>query len=249
MQSSSAKPAAKPAVKPKGPNVPPNGLSATHGHSDADRELKAYIYQQLVDIQPFLVPDSQMAVTVQHVLPSVNSDSSDGPRESGRANTAQAIEQQDHSKKSSKDSAKKSDRRLKAKRGSKKIKATFLETSVADTTAVSTSEPSVASEEATAAWLNGDSADETSSAALLAEAAEAGIIEIPAGGVYVVKLVATMEGGKLEVEGHGQNVYQAFGEAKGNMVNQLNEIHNALMDPSEREEEIQSFLRGERTLH
>jgi ribosome-associated translation inhibitor RaiA len=30
-----------------------------------DREFKAHIYQQLVDLQPFLAPDSQVAVLVQ----------------------------------------------------------------------------------------------------------------------------------------------------------------------------------------
>lgn len=30
-----------------------------------DREFKAHIYQQLVDLQPFLSPDSQVAVLVQ----------------------------------------------------------------------------------------------------------------------------------------------------------------------------------------
>jgi ribosome-associated translation inhibitor RaiA len=30
-----------------------------------DREFKAHIYQQLVDIQPFLTPESQVAVSIQ----------------------------------------------------------------------------------------------------------------------------------------------------------------------------------------
>jgi hypothetical protein len=32
---------------------------------ESDREFKAHIYQQLVDLQPFLSPDSQIAVLVQ----------------------------------------------------------------------------------------------------------------------------------------------------------------------------------------
>src|SRR5687767_12183568 len=34
---------------------------------ETDRELKAYIYQQLVELQPYLIPDSQMAVSVHQV--------------------------------------------------------------------------------------------------------------------------------------------------------------------------------------
>jgi ribosome-associated translation inhibitor RaiA len=37
---------------------------------ETDRDLKAYIYQQLVELQPYLSTDSQMAVTVQQVLPA-----------------------------------------------------------------------------------------------------------------------------------------------------------------------------------
>lgn len=40
-----------------------------------DPELKAYIYQQLVDLQPFLTPESQVAVLVGH------EESEDGARE------------------------------------------------------------------------------------------------------------------------------------------------------------------------
>ena len=36
--------------------------------TETDRELKAYIYQQLVDLQPYLVDDSQMSVTVQKII-------------------------------------------------------------------------------------------------------------------------------------------------------------------------------------
>ncbi len=244
MQSSSTKPTPKSNAKPK--SIHQNGMTAAQGHSDADRELKAYIYQQLVDIQPFLVPDSQMAVTVQHVLPAANSP------ESNSAAPHTATRQSKNLKTTSgKGGAKQLTRTSTPKRSTQKMKAKFLETSVAGTATSAPTEPTVTSTNADD-WLNttvSDSSDETSSAVLLAEAAEAGIVEIPAGGVYVVKLVATLDGGKLEVEGHGQNVYQAFGEAKGNMVHQLNEINNALMDPTEREEEIQSFLRGERTLH
>lgn len=35
--------------------------------SSEDRELKAYIYQQLTDLQPYLIADSQMAVSVHQV--------------------------------------------------------------------------------------------------------------------------------------------------------------------------------------
>jgi ribosome-associated translation inhibitor RaiA len=45
-------------------------MSGFHGTSvdvdvENDREFKAHIYQQLVDLQPFLAPDSQVAVLVQ----------------------------------------------------------------------------------------------------------------------------------------------------------------------------------------
>lgn len=41
--------------------------SATLGgqNLENDREFKAHVYQQLVDLQPFLAPDSQVAVLVQ----------------------------------------------------------------------------------------------------------------------------------------------------------------------------------------
>jgi ribosome-associated translation inhibitor RaiA len=38
--------------------------AATPSPAD-DREFKAHIYQQLVDLQPFLAPDTQVAVMVQ----------------------------------------------------------------------------------------------------------------------------------------------------------------------------------------
>ena len=31
-----------------------------------DREFKAHVYQQLVDLQPYLAPESQIAVLIQH---------------------------------------------------------------------------------------------------------------------------------------------------------------------------------------
>ena len=42
-----------------------------------DREFKAYIYQQLVDLQPFLDPDSQISVLVQLDPNEENADGSD----------------------------------------------------------------------------------------------------------------------------------------------------------------------------
>ena len=44
-----------------------NGVNEDRGQSiENDREFKAHIYQQLVDLQPFLSADSQVAVLVQH---------------------------------------------------------------------------------------------------------------------------------------------------------------------------------------
>jgi ribosome-associated translation inhibitor RaiA len=128
--------------------------TSTH-HVEADRELKAYIYQQLVELQPYLIADSQMAVTVQQIVPGKE-------------------------------------------------------------------------EQPVAAPENDDT---------------------PQPGDYLVKLVTTIEDGKLTAEGIGDDVYDAFCAAKGAMVEQLSQLQNALMDPSEREEEIQSYLDGSRTIH
>jgi ribosome-associated translation inhibitor RaiA len=65
----------------------------THAY-ETDRELKAYIYQQLVDIQPFLVADSQVAVMV-HQVPAEqdetlkNSDQTPPQKKSKKAARAQ----------------------------------------------------------------------------------------------------------------------------------------------------------------
>jgi len=49
--------------------------------TEADRELKAFIYQQLTELQPYLIADSQMAVTVQQVahVPAYELDQQEGP--------------------------------------------------------------------------------------------------------------------------------------------------------------------------
>lgn len=155
----------------------------TTKNHETDRELTAYIYQQLAEMQPYLIPESQMAVTVQHVVPRSSDTASHEPI------LAESV-----------------DELLTAEQAEQEEKDEDKSETVAFT----------------------DVTDE---------------------GEYVVKLIATLDGGRLEAEGHGSNVYQAFGQAKGSMVQQLNEIHNALMDPTEREQEIQSLLKGERTLH
>lgn len=42
-----------------------NTTSGTTATVETDREFKAHIYQQLVELQPYLNPDSQVAVLVQ----------------------------------------------------------------------------------------------------------------------------------------------------------------------------------------
>jgi ribosome-associated translation inhibitor RaiA len=107
-----------------------------------DRELKAYIYQQLMEIQPYLLNDSQVAVTVS----------------------------------------------LKHQRPKKKKH-------------------------------------------------------------FLVTLSAKLEDGRMETEGQDGDVYQAFGKAKDLMLLQLAELQNALMDPAEREVEVQTALAGGFTVH
>ncbi len=123
--------------------------------TETDRELKAYIYQQLVELQPYLLADSQMAVTVQQV----------------------------------------------------------------------------ASE-------NGGTAAERDPRG-----------EPPPAGDYLVQLTMTVEDGKLTAEGQGESVYEAFGEAKNVMVNQLSQLQNAVIDQADRDQEIESYLDGSRTIH
>jgi ribosomal subunit interface protein len=107
-----------------------------------DRELKAYIYQQLMDIQPYLVTNSQVAVTVS----------------------------------------------LKNKNSKKKKQ-------------------------------------------------------------FLVTLNAKIENGEMAAEGQDGDVYQAFGKAKELMMLQLAELQNSLMDPAERELEVQTALAGGYTIH
>lgn len=125
--------------------------------AETDRELKAYIYQQLVELQPYLVTDSQMAVSVQQVV------SKNG------GNVAKFDPDDTH--------------------------------------------------------------------------------DSPQPGDYLVKLTTTVDDGKLIAEGHGGNVYEAFGEAKTAMVSQLSQLQNAVIDQNDRDEEVDSYLDGSRTLH
>lgn len=122
---------------------------------ETDRELKAYICQQLVELQPYLVADSQMAVTVQQVV---------------------------------------------SKNGETAVKE--------------------------------ENDDGT-----------------PRPGDYLVKLTTTVEDGKLMAEGHGGSVYDAFTEAKDEMVSLLSQLQNAVIDQADRDEEIESYLDGSRTIH
>ena len=137
-----------------------------------DLELKAYIYQQLADLQPYLIADSQMAVSV-HQVSAVE-----------EVNVNELDEEEQHE---------------------------------------------IELEE-----LENDEPTETMQ---------------PEVGDYVVRLTTTLEGGKLVAQGHGADVFEAFGVAKGAMVQQLSQLQNALMDQSERDTEIQSYLNGSKTLH
>lgn len=49
------------------PASTPKKRAAT-AETESDRELKAYIYQQLAELQPYLFADSQLAVSVQQVV-------------------------------------------------------------------------------------------------------------------------------------------------------------------------------------
>ena len=136
-----------------------------------DRELKAYIYQQLADLQPYLIADSQMAVSVHQVsaIEEVVADTLD-------------------------------DDELKA-----------IENDELEEDELHKAQPEV--------------------------------------GDYVVKLTTTLEGGRLVAQGHAADVFEAFGVAKGAMVQQLSQLQNALMDSTEREVEIQNYLSGSKTIH
>lgn len=109
-----------------------------------DREFKAHIYQHLVDLQPFLAPDSQVAVLVQ---PDEERDEDDDEDSIG------------------------------------------------------------------------------------------------------LTLVATVGEYRIESEGRDSDIYEAFGIAKRKMMEQLEEWYNAAVDTTERDEQIQSMLSGDRLLH
>ena len=136
-----------------------------------DRELKAYIYQQLADLQPYLIADSQMAVSVHQVsaIEEIVADTLD-------------------------------DDELKA-----------IENEELEEDELNRAQPEV--------------------------------------GDYVVKLTTTLEGGRLVAQGHAADVFEAFGVAKGAMVQQLSQLQNALMDSTERDVEIQNYLSGSKTIH
>ena len=136
-----------------------------------ERELKAYIYQQLADLQPYLIADSQMAVSVHQV--------------------------------------------------------SAIEEIVADT---------LDDDELKAIENDELEEDEPNKAQ-------------PEVGDYVVKLTTTLEGGRLVAQGHAADVFEAFGVAKGAMVQQLSQLQNALMDSTERDVEIQNYLSGSKTIH
>ena len=136
-----------------------------------ERELKAYIYQQLADLQPYLIADSQMAVSVHQVsaIEEIVADTLDDDE-------LKAIENEE----------------------------------------LEEDEPNKAQPEV---------------------------------GDYVVKLTTTLEGGRLVAQGHAADVFEAFGVAKGAMVQQLSQLQNALMDSTERDVEIQNYLSGSKTIH
>jgi ribosome-associated translation inhibitor RaiA len=136
-----------------------------------DLDLKAYIYQQLADLQPYLIADSQMAVSVHQVSAVEEVD----------VNELDAEEQHE------------------------------IELEEIEEEPTEDMQPEV--------------------------------------GDYVVRLTTTLEGGKLVAQGHGEDVFEAFGVAKGAMVQQLSQLQNALMDQSERDTEIQNYLNGSKTLH
>ncbi len=136
-----------------------------------DRELKAYIYQQLAELQPYLIEDSQMAVSV-HQVAAIDEIDTSTLEEEERTSLEELLDDEEHEEKS---------------------------------------QPEV--------------------------------------GDYVVKLTTTLEGGRLVSQGHGADVFVAFGVAKGAMVSQLSQLQNALMDSTERDSEIQNYLNGSKTVH
>jgi hypothetical protein len=136
-----------------------------------DRELKAYIYQQLAELQPYLVADSQMAVSV-HQVAAIDEIDPATLEEEERSSLEELLDDEEHEEKA---------------------------------------QPEV--------------------------------------GDYVVKLTTTLEGGRLVAQGHGADVFEAFGVAKGAMVAQLSQLQNALMDSTERDVEIQNYLNGSKVVH
>lgn len=148
---------------------------------ETDRELKAYIYQQLVELQPYLVADSQMAVSVQQVMSAKN--------------------------------------------------------------------PAPSPADLSADQTDGDANSGASASAMDADMDDADNEHSPQPGDYVVKLTTTLDEGKLIAEGFSTNVYEAFISAKAVMVDQLAQLQNAIIDQSDRDEEVQSYLDGSRTLH
>lgn len=115
--------------------------------SETDPELKAFIYQHLIDLQPYLAPESQISVLVQ-------ADSED------------------------------------------------------------TFEP------------------------------EDGMVEEQS-----LTLVATLGEYRIEAEGHAVDIYDAFLDAKGKMLAQLEEMYLTSIDSSERDNEIQAVIENRHLIH
>lgn len=64
-----------------------------------------------------------------------------------------------------------------------------------------------------------------------------------------LSLVATLDEYRLEAHGHGEDLYDAFLDAKKKMLEQLEEWFLSSVDSSERENEIQAVIEGRHLLH
>lgn len=64
-----------------------------------------------------------------------------------------------------------------------------------------------------------------------------------------LSLVATLGDYRLEAEGHGEDLYEAFLDAKKKMLTQLEDWYLSAIDSSERDNEIQAVIEGRYLVH
>lgn len=64
-----------------------------------------------------------------------------------------------------------------------------------------------------------------------------------------LSLVATLGDYRLEAHGHGDDLYDAFLNAKKKMLDQLEDWFLSSVDSSERDNEIQAVIEGRHLLH